>query len=65
LKQRREVEEHANAQVGGTYNGYFKGGHEQATAFLKTGKRQKGVRDKQEAKFRIKTFEQHGPSYRR
>ena len=23
-KQRREVEEHANAKVGGTYNGYFK-----------------------------------------
>ena len=64
-KQRREVEIHANAKVGGTYNGYFKGGHAQAQAFLKTGKPQKGIVDEQEAKFRIKQFEQHGPSYRR
>jgi len=64
-KQRREVEAHANAQVGGTYNGYLKGGHKQATAFLKTGKRQKGIKDELEAKFRIKAFEQNGPSYRR
>ena len=31
-KQRREVELHANAMVSGTYNGYFKGGHEAAQA---------------------------------
>jgi hypothetical protein len=64
-KQRREVEEHANAKVGGTYNGYFKGGHDKAKAFLETGKPQKGIVDAQEAKFRIRTFEEHGPSYRR
>ena len=63
--QRREVEQHANAKVGGTYNGYFKGGHEQAQAFLKTGEPQKGIADEQEAKFRIRAFEQNGPSYRR
>ncbi|MDG2123223.1 MAG: DUF1592 domain-containing protein, partial [Verrucomicrobiales bacterium] len=64
-KQRREVEEHANAKVGGTYNGYFKGGHEQATAFLETGQPQKGIADQQEAKFRIRAFEDNGPTYRR
>ena len=64
-KQRREVEHHANAKVGGTYNGYFKGGYEQAKAFLETGKPQKGIADEQEAKFRIRTFEENGPSYRR
>lgn len=64
-KQRREVEEHANTKVGGTYNGYFKGGHANAKAFLETGKLQKGIADEQEAKFRIRTFEEHGPSYRR
>ncbi len=64
-KQRREVEEHANVKVGGTYNGYFKGGHEQAKAFLETGKPQKGIPDEQEAKFRIRSFEEHGPTYRR
>ena len=65
LSQRREVEEHANRKVGGTYNGYFKGGHELAQKFLKTGKAQKGITDEQEAKFRIRTFEENGPSYRR
>lgn len=64
-KQRREVEEHANAKVGGTYNGYFKRGHDKAQAFLESGKPQKGIADEQEARFRIKTFEQHGPSFRR
>ncbi|MFT5471187.1 MAG: hypothetical protein ACI8UO_006320, partial [Verrucomicrobiales bacterium] len=63
--QRREVEAHANAKVGGTYNGYFKGGHEQATAFLENGEPQKGIADEQEAKFRIRAFEEHGPSFRR
>ncbi|MGB0600333.1 MAG: DUF1592 domain-containing protein, partial [Rubripirellula sp.] len=64
-KQRREVELHANAKVGGTYNGYFKGGHENAKAFLETGKRQKGITDEQEAKFRIRQFEEQGPTFRR
>ncbi|MDA8961402.1 DUF1592 domain-containing protein [bacterium] len=63
--QRREVEEHANRKVGGTYNGYFKGGHDLARTFLETGKQQKGITDEQEAKFRIRTFEENGPSYRR
>ena len=64
-KQRREVELHANAKVGGTYNGYFKGGHDKAQAFLKTGKPQKGIADEQEAKFRIRSFNENGPSFRR
>ncbi len=64
-KQRREVEEHANAKVGGTYNGYFKGGHDNAKAFLETGKPQKGIVDEQEAKFRIRAFQENGPTYRR
>ncbi len=64
-KQRREVEEHANAKVGGTYNGYFKGGHDKAQAFLKTGKPQKGIADEQEARFRIRSFEENGPTFRR
>ena len=64
-KQRREVELHANAKVGGTYNGYFKGGYEKGKAFLDTGKPQKGIVDEQEAKFRIRQFEEEGPVYRR
>ena len=64
-KQRREVELHANAKVSGTYNGYFKGGHDNAKAFLETGKRQKGITDEQEAKFRIRQFEEQGPTFRR
>jgi hypothetical protein len=63
LKQRREVELHANAMVGGTYNGYFKGGNEAAKEFLATGKPQKGIPDEQEAKFRVKVFEEHGPTF--
>ena len=65
LKQRREVEEHANHKVGGTYNGYFKGGHDNAKVFLETGKPQKAIIDEQEAKFRIRRFEREGPTYRR
>ena len=64
-KERREVEVHANAKVGGTYNGYFKGGYEKGKAFLDTGKPQKGVVDEQQAKFRIRQFEEEGPVYRR
>jgi hypothetical protein len=65
IKQRREVELHANAMVGGTYNGYFKGGYEAAKKFMETKQPQKGIPDEQEAKFRIRGFEQHGPSFER
>ena len=64
-KQRREVELHANAKVGGTYNGWFKGGSDQAKAFLERGKPQKSIADEREAKFRIRAFEENGPTYRR
>ncbi len=65
FKERREVELHANRMVGGTYDGYYKGGNEAAKAFLATGKPQKGIPDAQEAKFRVKVFGQHGPSFER
>ncbi|MEI7855122.1 MAG: DUF1592 domain-containing protein [Planctomycetota bacterium] len=65
IKERREAELHANAMVGGTYNGYFKGGNEAAKKFLETGQPQKGIPDELEAKFRVKVFEQHGPSFLR
>jgi hypothetical protein len=64
-KQRREVELHANAKVGGTYNEYLKGGYEKGKAFLDTGKPQKGIVDEQQAKFRIRQFEEEGPAFRR
>lgn len=64
-KQRREVEVHANAKVGGTYNGYHKRGVENATAFLETGQPQKDIADEQEARFRIRAFKENGPSFRR
>ena len=64
-KQRREVELHANAKVGGTYNGYFKGGYEKGKAFLDTGTPQKGIVDEWEANFRIRQFEEKGPAYLR
>jgi hypothetical protein len=65
IRQRREVELHANAMVGGTYNGYFKGGHEAAKKFLETKQPQKGIPDEAEAKFRVKVFEEHGTSFER
>ena len=65
IRQRREVELHANAMVGGTYNGYFKGGYEAAKAYFETGLPQKGIPDELEAKFRIRSFEEHGPSFER
>ena len=49
----------------GTYNGYHKGGFEKATKFLKTRTPQKGIVDEQEAKFRIRAFEENGPTFRR
>lgn len=65
IQQRREVELHANAMVDGTYNGYFKGGYEAAKKFMETKQPQKSIPDEQEAKFRIRGFEQHGPTYER
>lgn len=64
-KQRREVEHYATAKVGGTYSDYFKGGHDNAQAFLKTGKPQKDIIDEDRAQFIIREFEKKGPSYRR
>lgn len=71
LRERREVELHANAKVGGTYNGYYKGGYAVAKAYLESDRTKppsafgKGIPDLQEAKFRVKVFEQHGPSFKR
>jgi hypothetical protein len=65
IKQRREVELHANAMVGGTYNGYFKGGYEAAKKFMETKQPQKGIPDEQEAKFRIRGFEQVSQTFER
>lgn len=65
FKEHREVEEHANRMVGGTYNGYFRGGYEAAKKFIETKQPQKGIPDEPEAKFRIRSFEQHGPSFER
>ena len=65
MKERREVELHANAMVGGTYNGYFKGGYEAAKKFLETGEPQKGIPDEQEAKFRVRAFEKASPVFER
>jgi hypothetical protein len=65
IKERREVELHANAMVGGTYKGYFKGGYEAAKKFMETKQPQKGILDEQEAKFRIRGFEQNGPTFER
>ena len=64
-KQRREVELHANAKIGGTYNGYLKGGYDNGKAFLDTGKPQKGIVDESEANFRIREFKKKNPTYRR
>ncbi len=65
IKEHREVELHANAMVGGTYNGYIKGGYEAAKKFMETGLPQKGIPDEAEAKFRIRGFEQQGPTFER
>jgi hypothetical protein len=71
IKQRREVELNANAMVGGTYKGYFKEGHRVAKAYLDSDRTQpptafgKGIADEQEAKFRVRVFEEHRPSFER
>ncbi len=65
LRQRREVELHANAKVGGTYQGYYQGGHDAAQKFLATGAPQPGIPDAIEAKFRLKVFAEHAPTFKR
>lgn len=71
IRQRREVELHANAMVGGTYNGYYKEGHRVAKAYLDSDRTRpptdfgKGIADEQEATFRVRVFEEHGPSFER
>ncbi len=71
IKERREVELHANAVVGGIYNGYLKGGYEVSKAYLDSDRSKppsafgKGIADVDEAKFRVLEFERHGPSFER
>jgi len=71
IKERREVELHANAMVGGTYNGYFKGGYTVAKAYLDSDRSKpptsfgKGIADEVEAKFRVRVFEENGPTFER
>ncbi len=71
IKERREVELHANAVVGGTYNGYMKGGYTVAKAYLDSDRSKPpsafgpGIPDEDEAKFRVLEFERHGPSFAR
>ncbi|CAN5908703.1 hypothetical protein BH11VER1_BH11VER1_09090 [soil metagenome] len=71
IKERREVEEHANAMVGGTYNGYYKEGYSVAKAYLDSDRSKppsafgKGINDEQEATFRVQVFEEHGPTLER
>jgi Protein of unknown function (DUF1592)/Protein of unknown function (DUF1588)/Protein of unknown function (DUF1587)/Protein of unknown function (DUF1585)/Protein of unknown function (DUF1595)/Planctomycete cytochrome C len=70
-KERREVELHANAMVGGTYHGYFKEGHRVAKAYLDSDRSRppsafgKGIPDEVEAKFRVRVFEENGPTFER
>ena len=60
-----------NKVVGGTYNGYFKGGYTVAKAYLDSDRSKppsafgKGIADEQEAKFRVHAFEQNGPTFER
>jgi hypothetical protein len=71
LKERREVELHANAMVGGTYNGYYKGGYTVAKAYLDSDRSKppsafgKGIPDEKEATFRVREFERNAPSFER
>ncbi|MEI6713272.1 MAG: DUF1592 domain-containing protein [Verrucomicrobiota bacterium] len=71
ITERREVELHANAKAGGVYNGYYKGGYTIAKAYLDSDRSKppsafgKGIPDETEAKFRVKVFEEHGPTFER
>ena len=63
-KQRREVEQYATAKVKRKYENYFKAGYEAALAFKKDGipRPAVGVKDLDEAKFRIRRYEMEAPS---
>ena len=63
-KQRREVEHQATAQVKKKYENYYKAGYEAGKAFLKDGiaRPEVGVKDKEEANFRIIRYEREAPS---
>jgi hypothetical protein len=71
IKERREVETHANAMVGGLYNGYYKGNYTKAKAYLDSDRSKpasafdKSILDEGEVKFRVREFETHGPSFER
>ena len=64
-KERRQSETHANVKVGGTYEDYFKGGHDRAQELLKTQKWDQEIIDEQQARFRIARFKEEGAKYRR
>ncbi len=66
-KNRREVEDQANRRITGIYNNYFKRGHDAGKTFLETGEPQPkaGVKDEQEARFRIRRLEREGPTWQR
>ncbi|MDC0157268.1 DUF1592 domain-containing protein, partial [Verrucomicrobia bacterium] len=63
-KHRREVEHYATAQVKKKYENYYKAGYEAGKAFLKDGiaRPAVGVKDKEEANFRIIRYEREAPS---
>ncbi len=64
FKQRREVEKYATAKVKRKYESYFKAGNDAALAFQKDGipRPAVGVKDLDEAKFRIRRYEMEAPS---
>ena len=64
FKQRREVEHYATTKVKKKYENYFKAGYEAALAFQKDGitRTKVGVKDLDEAKFRIRRYEMEAPS---
>ena len=63
-KQRRQVEHYANDKVRGKYENYFKAGYKAGLAFLKDGipRPKFGIKDKEEANFRIGRYKREGPS---
>ena len=63
-KQRREVEYYANAKVRRKYENYYKAGYEAALAFQKDGipRPAVGVKDLDEANFRIRRYKMEAPS---
>ena len=64
FKQRREVEQYATAKVKRKYESYFKAGYDAALAFQKDGipRPAVGVKDLDEAKFRIRRYEMEAAS---